>query len=712
MTGARSPSSRALLLIAALPFLTVPLSAQDEEPRGLIVRELSFDGNRAIDDNTLRLSIATSYSSFFARSSLVRWIGLGEKRYFDETEFRRDVLRIRALYRQSGFAEATVDTVVRRGGDDVYLRVVIDEGEPVRVAQLRIAGLEDVLAVQDVYEALPLRVGDPFNRLLMQASVDTIRLRLANAGHPHAEVFRNFDERLESRTADVMFEVVPGPRAVVDSVEVAGVQKIDEAVVRRAVSVRPGRVYSERDLYQSQLDLYRAGVFNYVRVAPVDTIPAGPDDSLITVRVQVSEGPMQRVRLGAGYGTIDCFRLLTAWSTSNFLGGGRSLELGARFSKIGAGDPINLENSLCPVLNRETDPERLRLNFNLSAAVREPFFVSRHFGAGLSVFGERFSEFKAYLREAVGGEASVTYRTPWRMPLTISYLLSRGRTTADPATFCAFLNVCRLEDLEAFADWRIQGTLTVALVRDRRNSIFNPTRGTRFSAEFRHSSRATLSDSTALFNKVTLEFSSYHRVGRRGAFGWRIRWGTILGPNLAVAGQELKFIPTEERFYAGGANTVRGYGQNELGNVVRVIAADTVDQEPRSDLRTSPIGGSDVLLVNAELRFPLPGFGERGFGALFVDAGQLRTRGLQDEADDYGIGDLSDLKITPGFGVRFSSPLGPVRLDVAYNPHDPEAGPLYLQTEDELIQLDAAFRPPDPTFWERFRIHISMGQAF
>jgi outer membrane protein assembly factor BamA len=437
----------ALLALALLALLAGGLAGQEEEPRGLIVRGIAFEGNHAIDDNTLAISIATSQSSWFARSGLVSWIGLGAKRYFDETEFRRDVLRIRALYRQSGFAEAAVDTLVRRGSDDVRVRFLIDEGEPIRVTSLRLSGIEEIFDVQDVYEALPLQVGEPFNRLLMRVSADTIRLRLADAGYPFAEVFISFDELRARRTAELEFEVVTGTRARVEAVEVAGTSKVSEGLVRRAVAVEPGKVYSQRDLYQSQLNLYRAGLFNYVRVAPVDSIPSGPDDSLVTVRVQVAEGAMQRVRVGAGYGTIDCFRVLSTWSTANMLGGGRRLELGARFSKIGAGDPMNLERSVCPVLEQD-EPERLVLNYNLSASLEEPFFLSRHFGAGVSAFLERYTEFRAFVRQAVGGDVAVTYRTPWRMPITISYLITYGNTQADPATICALLNVCRLEDAE------------------------------------------------------------------------------------------------------------------------------------------------------------------------------------------------------------------------------------------------------------------------
>jgi outer membrane translocation and assembly module TamA len=88
----------------------------------------------------------------------------------------------------------------------------------------------------------------------------------------------------------------------------------------------------------------------------------------------------------------------------------------------------------------------------------------------------------------------------------------------------------------------------------------------------------------------------------------------------------------------------------------------------------------------------------------------MRTRLSTGEGST--IGDLRNLRITPGAGFRISSPLGPIRLDVAYNPYDPQSSPLYLQTRDQLIELTNQFRPKEPTFWERFRLHISIGQAF
>src|SRR2546428_11222051 len=123
-----------LVLVAVLAAAPLPLAAQQEQR---VVRDLSFDGNRAIDNYTLSTAIATSNSSFFASVWWLRWMGfLGEKRYFNELEFRRDVVRLLLLYRQSGYMDAVIDTLVRRDGNDGVIRVRGMGGGPVRLGRL------------------------------------------------------------------------------------------------------------------------------------------------------------------------------------------------------------------------------------------------------------------------------------------------------------------------------------------------------------------------------------------------------------------------------------------------------------------------------------------------------------------------------------------------------------------------------------------------
>lgn len=691
----------------------MPLVAQEEDlPQAPVVRGLSFRGNRAISDEVLRGSIATSRSSWWERSPLVRWLPFGQKRYLNETDLRRDVQRIQVLYRISGFIEASVDTLVRRSDGDVDITFLIHEGRPVRLTSLRVTGIEGIVDERGLLDRLPLGVGDPFNRLAYLASVDTIQGALRDLGYPFAEVFRNLDEFKERFTATAAFNVVPGPRVTIGSIEVYGTEQIDEGIVRRMLDVRPGAVYSARAIRRSQRDLYRMDMFSSVDIGLTDSLPSGPDDSTVTLRVQVAEAPLRRVRLGAGYGTIDCFRAANQWTVHDFLGGARTVTFNARLSHIGVGDDdvtgAGFESSgICPQLDGEP-AERLRLNYNVSLSLREPLFFSRRTSATLSLFGERHTELNAFRRDAVGGDIAVTRQTPWDIPLTLTYSLSWGRTLADDVTFCSLLDVCNRTDIDALQRSRRRSTISLAAVRDRADSPVNPTRGTRLVMEARWASTTIGSDEFVQFTKGQIELASYHRLAPGAVFAWRIRAGAILSPELGIQAQRIEFVPPEERFYAGGPNTVRGFTQNELGPIVRVIDRWQVDTTEAGldsvpDIRSSPTGGNDLLIGNAELRFPFPGLGERFSAALFVDAGQVFDRTT-------GPVDLSRIRVTPGFGFRVASPLGPVRLDVGFNPHEPEKSRLFDGTGDTLIELPGV--APPVKFINRFRIHFSVGQAF
>src|SRR2546428_5105384 len=175
-----------LVLVAVLAAAPLPLATQQEQR---VVRGLSFDGNKAIDDYTLSTAIATSNSSFFASVWWLRWIGfLGEKRYFNELEFRRDVVRLLLLYRQGGYMSAVIDTLVRREGNDVFIRFRIMEGDPVRLERLAITGLVGIPGGAPPQEGLPPPVGATFHRMMLQASPVTIVARPKNTGHSLAHV--------------------------------------------------------------------------------------------------------------------------------------------------------------------------------------------------------------------------------------------------------------------------------------------------------------------------------------------------------------------------------------------------------------------------------------------------------------------------------------------------------------------------------------------
>lgn len=694
---------------AALVFWGSSLAAQ-ETP--LVVRQLNFEGNRAIDELTLRTVIGTTNSSWFARSGLVRWIGLGEKRYFDEREFQRDVLRLTLLYRKSGYLDVGVDTVVVRKPQDVYLTIRIDEGQPIRVTQLDVTGTDTVPEPRKVVQDLPLRVGDPFNRFLMQASADTIVRRLQNRGYPSAEVFVSFDMDKAARATTVGLDVYPGLRSTVGDVSVTGVRAVDSSVVLSLLATREGNPFSLGDLFRSQRNLYQTELFSFASVG-IDSAQFDAGVPRVPLLVRVNEGRFHRVRSGIGFGTDDCFRFGAGWTARNFIGGGQVLDVSGRISKVGVGSPFDWkleENVVCGALRGDSIASA-KVNYNATVSLRRPAFLSPQNTATIALFAERRSSFNVYRREEIGFSLGLSRETRARIPLNFTYRLSYGQTDANAANFCAFFNTCLLADIRQLEDRRILATFTSSATVSRTNNPLDPSRGFAASGEFTHSSRFIGSSSQQQFNRVVGDIAWYRPIGRDVVLSWRIRGGLIFAPKVDFRSNSLNFVPPEQRFYAGGPNDVRGYDRNELGPVVYVIPSASVTRDSAGTVvgfdstrvRFSATGGNTLIVGNLELRVPSPIFRNRLRFAAFVDAGGLWQRGATDVAP-------AVLRLTPGIGIRVATPLGPARLDVAYNPYRLPSGPLFESTPNgELLPL------PNPFVRDRGRrytVHFSVGQAF
>jgi outer membrane protein assembly factor BamA len=174
-------------------------------------------------------------------------------------------------------------------------------------------------------------------------------------------------------------------------------------------------------------------------------------------------------------------------------------------------------------------------------------------------------------------------------------------------------------------------------------------------------------------------------------------------------------VPPEQRFYAGGPNSVRGYGANELGPRVYVIKGDTTKfvvqngdtiYTDSGGVRIVASGGNSILLANAELRFPAPILPDRLRLGVFVDLGQVYER--QNELFSF-----DHVRVTPGVGLRITTPLGPVRMDVAYNDYDLESGTLLYQTTSSITVFRPTYqRHRSNSFWKRLVLQFAIGQAF
>ena len=683
--------------------------SENQTASGLVIRGLGFKGNKAYTDEVLVTTIATTASSAFARLWIFRWMGLGEKRQLDELDFRRDVLRLTAYYREGGYLDVRVDTLVKRAAKDVWITFRITEGKPVVVDSFNIQGFEAFAprTRKTLLQDLPLEVGDPFDRRAMLATADTLLARLRDVGRPSAQLFRSFQVDRARRRAVIGFEVVPGPVAIVGAANITGVIQVDSGVVRRLLVAQPGQQFSQRDLYESQRILYQTELFRFAAVG-IDTLHWSPGDTIVPIDVSVSEAKFRRVRAGVGYGTNDCFRGGAGWTARNWFGGGRQLDLSARASKIGVGAPADwgLERGICPELKRDPIGSGL-LNYNTTLSLRHPGFFSPFNTQTTAHLGERRSEWQVYLREEVGGSFAVHRETPKRIPLTATYRLAWGQTTAPAITFCAYFNACTGADIDALRSRGRLATLSAFVRVPRANDPLDPTRGHNFSFEAVWSSRLFGSDRLTQFTRVQSDLAWYRPLTRSVTLAWHIRGGMLWSPRASFDSGSVSFVPPDQRFYVGGPNDVRGFDRNELGPVVYVVPGTFVtaggEVTDTGQVQSYPSGGNTFAVANIELRVPSPIWSSRVRFAFFMDAGTLFQR------DKVALTPVK-IRVTPGAGIRIATPLGPARVDVGYNPYARAEGPLYkVETNGDLTLVRDAFSAPRGS---RYTFHISVGQAF
>jgi len=677
-------------MIAALGFGGLRSAAAQAVAEGLVVRQLSFKGNRSFDKTTLSAAIATTESTALARIGLLRWIGLGSKRHLSERALRMDAYRLRLFYQVHGFLDAKVDTTVVRTPKDVYITFLIDEGQPVLVRSFEIKGLDSLPFRDEILDRLPLRVQQPFDRTLLLATADSLILRLQNRGYPEARVLlEKRDVNREERVADVSFLVEPGIPAVIGHIHVEGTETVDSNFVRALLATEPGRPFEASDLALSQQNLYRSELFRFATVR-LDTADFKPGSGVVPITIVVTEGLMHRARAAAGYGTNDCFRLGLGWTARNALGHGQVFDVSAQASKLGVGDPTGiggLRNSICSAL-KDDSIGSTHINYNLTASFRRPLFITAANTLTLSLFAERRSEFLVYLREDIGGSVTLVRETQNRIPISLTYRLSLGRTEANNVSFCAFFNACTDTDIRELRERRLLATATLGAKRTRVDNPLDPSEGNALSVELTHSSRLIGSSKFAVFTRLVGDAAQYFPLGG-SVLALHLRSGIVLSPELALAGGRSNFVPPEQRFYAGGPNDVRGYSRNELGPLVYVVeesnvtvdttTGETVPKDP-TQVRSAATGGNSLIVANAELRVPSPLFRRQLRFAAFVDGGSVWERGQ-------GSAGGPSFRITPGVGIRFQTLLGPARLDVAYNRYDFQPGRLYLIHPSGSLEL-------------------------
>lgn len=716
---ARLSAACALVFLVAACAQRVPQTGpypRFAEFAGDEVKRVEFVGELAVPEDSLRGLLSTRPSRcriLFLPFCVGRY---GRERHtLDLTELARDVTRIQLYHRDHGYyGTRVVPDVEPVGENDVAVRFAVLTGELVRARTVEVEGTEGIAPAEEVERRLPLKEGEPFRRSDFLASADSVQAALLREGYAYAQVLRNYSIDTIADVATARFGAVPGPLVRVDTILVLGTDRLSRQTIERTLAFRQGDVLVASRLAQSQRNLYDLGLVSFasVQLAP-DSLQVDPDSARATVVVRVVEAPRYLGEASAGYGTLDCVRTQGRLVDRNFLGGARRLELNGSLSKIGTAAPLDggLEGNLCKELQRDT-LFKDTLNYRVAATFTQPRLFGTRTSTTLGLHVEKLSEINAYLRTSRGGQLAVAREVAPQTLVTTTFNVERGRTNAQDIFFCVALLVCDAGRIDTLRESRWSNSLGVALNRDRTRYNVYPVGGYHARATTDWASALLGSDDRYL--RVFVDGAAYREVRRGWVLAGRLMGGTFLESLFEKEG----FIPPERRFYAGGPNTVRGLERNALGPTV-YVTEDTLrpgdeafEGYDEKEVDIAATGGKRMVVGSLELRMPSPVFTSNLRFAAFVDAGQVwASERVALRGDTLPV--TGAFRATPGVGVRLLSPVGPIRLDMGYNPHGYSEGPLFgfEKGTGELELLERKYRRSD-TFWDRLQFYFAVGQAF
>jgi outer membrane protein insertion porin family/translocation and assembly module TamA len=704
-----------VLFAAARPVIAQEI---DCDPGDTEVRRLTFSGNRTFSDSRLAAQIATTASGTLYRYA--RFIGT--RHCLDPVHLPLDSIRLLRFYQDRGFYDAAVDLDTTRVGDDaIAVHFRITEGQPMRIDTLTVTGLEGLPDSARIRRGIPIARGHRFDKEALGSALSYITTTLRNSGYPDADVFRGYDTYYDQHVASVQLTIVPGVRARVGDVRIlvngdttGSAQRIQDPVIRRLLGFERGDLFSAQKLVDARRYLFQTGAYRHVEIGLAGDSVRAPGDSLVTVQVVLHEGPMHDLRVGLGWGTLDCIRAQGSATDRNFLGGARQLEFNTRLSKIGRGYPLDGAKGLCTETVRD-DVYSDTLNYRVSTTLRQPglFGLGPRNVPSLTGYSERRSEYRAYFRSVpIGGVAALTRDLGPGLSLGFAYQLEYGRTAAEPAVYCALFNLCGAADRARAGQKQPLAIASIGFSRDRAPS--SQLGGSSIRIDLRHASKAILSDPTLQFNTLIGDARRYWNIGSGVEIAARFYGGAVIGTRISLGGGSdglvrnvSDYVPPQERLYAGGPNSVRGFRFNELGPVVYVVdtfAEDTVGTERYyrahpaivgNDWRAVPTGGNTLMVANLEARLPSPFLSDLLRYAVFVDAGRVWNR----DRTSTVAGGFRQVRITPGGGIRVASPVGPIRVDVGYNPYKRPAGVAYnaYRGSDDLSTAPLYCVSPDNT---------------
>ncbi len=602
------------------PDLAVVTFTIHENPR-VEVKRVTFLGNQALSDDELQSVMATREGNLLSFLT-----GMGS---FKEQDFEDDLQRITAFYYDHGYVDVQVQMPTLRLSPDkehLYITIRVEEGPLHFPGTVDISG--DLLAEHEELLAMT-RLGEEEVFRYGRLQQDMMALSRFYQDEGYANVQVNPLHRIDPQTqrVDVTYDIQKGEKVRVGRIEVSGNRTTRDQVIRREFVIEEGDWYSATDLERSQARVHRLGYFQEVNIGSRQT----GDPGIIDLEFEVVERPTGTFQLGAGLSSQENFIFQGQVSQENLFGRGQTLQLSAQASSI-------------------------RTLFNLRFV--EPWLFGTRWNFATDLYNFDFL-YQDFARRSLGGTLSFGYPIgeAFNLPMGDALRASLRYKLEDVTVRPGGITGANVQPGSPLFQGGLTSSLRLGLRYDTRDNVLFPTSG------MFHDGSVEVADGTwTLSGNEFVKFDGDVRGYVPLFWDFVLRLNARGGYVMQTA--EDKPVPIFERYFAGGPETVRGFERFSLGPVQRVPATH---DDPAGGLETFRRGGNKKLILTAEVEFPILAAAQLR-GVLFADAGNAFDDGqaLTLRPDLFASDDelyANALRTAVGFGVRWFSPIGPLRFE-------------------------------------------------
>lgn len=571
------------------------------------VERISFIGNRRFTDSALRDAILTKQAGIF--SSLFR----ADNFNADRVDVDREQLR--QFYLNEGHADFKILSTVtelNETRDGFFLTFTLEEGPIYDFGEIEILSSATGLEPEDLQAVVGFQTGQTFAQSAIEDSIEAIGERAGELGYPFVQVRPRVNRNAETRSVNIVFDIVEGTSAFVERIDIVGNTRTLDRVIRREFDLVEGDAFDARSLQRTADRLRSLGFFSKVDISP----RRGSADNQAIVRMEVEDRLTGSASLGVTYNSAAGAGVVLGLSENNLLGRGQRL-----------------------ALDVSTDDETRSLGLSFT----EPRFLDRDLSVGAEIYNRSFDRSTAAFQQRnVGFEPTIGFPVSEPGRITLRYQISEDEifSANDTSTVSKLIR----DDVGTAFTSAVGATYS----HDRRNSRFAPTRGYIYS----------IATDVAGFGGDTTFLKSTARLKLHTAFRDDIPAFAELEVGALASADNSRIT---DRYFLGGSS-FRGFAYGGMG------PRDT-DQSGSTSVN-SALGGNYYTVLRLQTSFPL-GFGEAAGlnGGLFLNAGSLwglDVRSAGAEAGVRGAFEVDDspkLRVSGGFTLFWDSPLGPLRLD-------------------------------------------------